>query len=426
MLGLLIMKTENNIKKEQLQKKRRNIFFGKNNILHCNPKIKERFHCAIKTAGTVLAAALMAGSSVYFSEDSFTDINSSGSRTISPKIKSIIEQCFAPKSIEVPGKGSNYQVVRYDEDTLKINKEKISQNGFYSLAGFTSYDMKIKNHAYAYDPAGMNKNEIKAAQKLVKKYNGRRLKMSNMLHEAKHYYNYLKGIRGYGVDAEQLAQLLIHDEISANITQLIDYRNEYLETGKIDAIPDEYAFYKEALKAKKIKPSKEDIPAEEMQLVMNGMRDYWMAKNSEYYAKNHSLLIRSWLYFGYQKNKKRNDKEYNRRLGICYTFQVNGKIYNFAQAMDKDVEANGQVKKSISEYYSMPKHKRMQAWLKLIHISRKLGNNKLVKSSSSQYYAKAPKKSDIIPSYNPPGFNAEQPLPGSMLTHIRQRSFKTR
>lgn len=297
----------------------------------------------------------------------------------------ILESSFLSKE--------NFQSVPYDVDTLLLSASNVDQN--FGLAKFINDHNKIMiNHLKAdtLNAASAAKTKIVNKQQ---KYNTPQSVVFRLLHEARHYYNYLHGVKSYGVSAEQFAKLCIHDELSAQLTVLIDQRNNYLKTKNLNAFEDNFKFYRNAVASKKITPSPYKISDEEILLMGKGITEWWMKNFSEHYSNAHSHIVKNWLKAGFFMNKRPNDKHYRQKLDICYSFAVNGQSVNFRRAIP-DFDIHEKVKKTIDAYYAQSKLERLKDW----NERREYFNRN--KRSIEELERKAPKQAMTVPSYNPP------------------------
>ncbi len=162
-----------------------------------------------------------------------------------------------------------------------------------------------------------------------------------LIHEQKHRDNNSQGMYAYAISKEQAYKVCMHDEISANIAELIYWRDEYIKTGDIAVLENRrcnslFGFYTEAVKKGKVNPfsnSKEDFD-KEMSFIANGTRDMWERNYaSTQYLEAHISNAR---YYGEQngKNAEFYDQNYERAKKIAYN--IGG--VDFTEYMDKEVE----------------------------------------------------------------------------------------
>ena len=159
----------------------------------------------------------------------------------------------------------------------------------------------------------------------------------SLIHEQKHRDNREAGIRKYPVSPEQAYKLDMHNEISANIAELIYIRDKYLKTGdtKILEISPRFYFYKEAIEQGIINPKseyREDFD-KEMSLIVNGVIKMWHNNVETAYSKqnannafNNSDHVGSYSEF--------HDENYQKCLEL--TYKIAG--VDFSQYIEKDVE----------------------------------------------------------------------------------------
>ena len=169
-----------------------------------------------------------------------------------------------------------------------------------------------------------------------------------LVHEQKHRDNENQGMYAYAISKEQAYKLNMHDEISANMAELIYLRDEYLKTGDISVFEENgghFSFYAEAIKNGEVNPfsnSKEDFD-KDMSLIVNRTRDMWVKGfgHTSYVEQNSGNA----LYYGEIDGKHAEfyDQNYERAKKIAYT--IGG--VDFTKYMDKDVEVPEQGKRKI-------------------------------------------------------------------------------
>lgn len=157
------------------------------------------------------------------------------------------------------------------------------------------------------------------------------------IHEQKHRDNMENGIYEYPMSLEQAYKSNMHDEISATMTELLQLREEYLQTGDISIFDKEpkLSFYKEAIKKGEVKPGsiyKEDFD-KEMSFIVNGTRDMWVNQFGSSYV-DQNLYFAAAAYDASGKYAQYYDENYERAKKIAYNI---GGI-DFTKYMDKDVE----------------------------------------------------------------------------------------
>ncbi len=143
-----------------------------------------------------------------------------------------------------------------------------------------------------------------------------------LIHEQKHRDNQNAGMFAYAVSVEQAYKLCMHDEISANMAELIYLRDEYLKTKDLSVFDYDggcFSFYVDAIKNGEIDPfsdSKEDFD-KEMALIVNGTRDMWVRTYAEWYS---SIHVNTGMYYGEEDGKHAEfyDENYDRAMKIAY------------------------------------------------------------------------------------------------------------
>lgn len=188
---------------------------------------------------------------------------------------------------------------------------------------------------------------------------------SILIHEEKHRSNAKKGMHDYATSVEQEYKLDMHDEISANIAQLIELRQEYLETRDIEIfhnkdmpffeengaiIPnkkkDRFKFYTDAIKNGEIDPhsTKQADFDKEMSLIANGTQQMWIDKFSLPYEPQSIGRAMSNYQIAHGRMKP-NEEHYRRAKDIAYT--IGG--VNFGQYMKQDVVCNNKEIKDLDK-----------------------------------------------------------------------------
>ena len=199
---------------------------------------------------------------------------------------------------------------------------------------------------YSSSKNSITSNYVKDASESYNNYNQ---SMEAITHEQKHRDNYLAGMHAYPVSSEQAYKLKMHDEISANMAELITLRYKYIATGDISVFDEEpkFNFYKEAIKKGEINPQseyKEDFD-KDMSLIVNGTQKMWVEEyGNEYYIEQNlgSALA------NYDKTGayvKYYDQNYENAKKIAY--KIGG--VDFTKYMEKDVEIPEKGKKALNE-----------------------------------------------------------------------------
>lgn len=169
-----------------------------------------------------------------------------------------------------------------------------------------------------------------------------RMQMMYFVHEQWHLHNHQLQYRTkYKFKPEEYFKLCLHEEISANITQLLMTRYEYLAATDKKKVVDRYkngvfSFYYEAIQKGEINPFDDSPEArkKEWTLIANGTRKMWLNKFYSHYKSNAYTRFQSYLrHFGLVENSKKN-YDYVRN----YMYTIGG--VNFAEYMSEDLTVN--------------------------------------------------------------------------------------
>lgn len=160
---------------------------------------------------------------------------------------------------------------------------------------------------------------------------------TTLIHEQKHRDNATKGLYAYAFSPEQAYKMNMHDEISANMSELILLRQKYIETGDISVFEQEskFSFYADAIKEGKINPNspyQEDFD-KEMSLIVNGTRKMWQNDYGEAYI-DQSMSSAQCYSDKSGKYAEYYDENYQRGMKVAYN--IGG--VDFTKYMDGDVE----------------------------------------------------------------------------------------
>ena len=172
---------------------------------------------------------------------------------------------------------------------------------------------------------------------------------TTLIHEIHHQDNASKGLYSYPVSIEQAYKINMHDEISANLAELVAVREEYLRTGDISVINekgDKFDFYREAIESGKIEVNSKDVSKfnEEMGLMANGVRDMWENDRAESYVKQNTNNAKI-FYDRSGKYGRYYDENYRRAVEKAY--DIGG--INFNEYMDRDVNIPQEGRKAIED-----------------------------------------------------------------------------
>lgn len=104
-------------------------------------------------------------------------------------------------------------------------------------------------------------------------------------HEYQHFLNAKAGIMKSGHSYETKFSHFCMDEVSANIAQLLEQRQNYQKTGDMNRITDRFDFYRQWVLTQP-QPLSEKISEDEMKMIANGVFDAWKKDKFEIYEKN--------------------------------------------------------------------------------------------------------------------------------------------
>lgn len=169
-----------------------------------------------------------------------------------------------------------------------------------------------------------------------------------IIHEQKHRDNQMQGIYAMPVSPEQTYKLNMHDEISANMCELIALRDKYIKTGDISVFDNEerFSFYKEAIVEGRVNPNspyKEDFN-KDMLLIANGTKKMWQQKYGNKYIDNcvKNSVNRADTEGTYAKY---HDENYEKAKKTIYN--IGG--VDFTQYMYQDVQVSAKGKKALNK-----------------------------------------------------------------------------
>ena len=160
---------------------------------------------------------------------------------------------------------------------------------------------------------------------------------TTLIHEQKHRDNATNGLYAYAFSPEQAYKMNMHDEISANMSELILLRQKYIEIGDISVFEQEskFSFYADAIKEGKINPNspyQEDFD-KDMSLIVNGTRKMWQNDYGEAYI-DQSMSSAQCYSDKSGKYAEYYDENYQRGMKVAYN--IGG--VDFTKYMDGDVE----------------------------------------------------------------------------------------
>lgn len=301
------------------------------------------------------------------------------------------------KTVLLSNLPKDYASVSYKVDTVVVDTNYLKRD-FRTFGGFVPETKSISFNYFKVDTAGMPDDVKQRELRNAKYFNSEKSLKENIIHEVTHLINDEKGLKRFGISLFQFAKICVHDEISANISQLLDMRKKYLETKDFNVFRGKYPFYIQALKDKKFQPDSTKIPTStELELIINGMREWWLQKNQNYYEKTHFRMAQKWFdksFFYRLKEKaffknlaKKHNEEYMRRLSNCYSFNIEledkkgshtNVSVNFAKFMNKDVDISDELKSKLKSYANVSFREGHQRYKKA------LANDEYIQASEAQ------------------------------------------
>ncbi len=243
-----------------------------------------------------------------------------------------VDAAFNGEAVVLSNVPENFREVKYKVDTVIVDTAYLKRN-FRTLGGYVSETKTIALKYFVVDSAGMDRQTYRKEKRTAAVYNSKSRIKSCAIHEGTHEMNDAKGIKDFGISLLQFAKICVHDEISAQISELLEMRQKYLQTKDFRSFGNRYGFYVQALKDGRIKPNISKVPAkEELSLIVNGMSDWWQKTFQDYYEKAHRRMAEKWFHksFPYRIREKaltldaakKHNAEYMRRLKKCYSFDL--------------------------------------------------------------------------------------------------------
>lgn len=274
-----------------------------------------------------------------------------------------VDAAYKESAVTLLNTKEAFRLAKFNVDTVVIDTAYIKKK-FRVFGNYSSVTKSVTVNYFKLDTTGMPQTKQKREQAFADKNNSKEKVYSILIHEGTHELNDKEGLKDFGINPYQMAKICIHDEITANINELLEMRDNYLKTKDINAINPQYAFYRNALKNKNISPDISKIPEEkELALIIDGMIEWWCKANQDYYEKAHIAITTDWVKSAFMHDlkeratnlnlKKRHNKEYAKRLKKAYSFKItlvdkNGKektaLVNFAHFMQKDVDISDNFK----------------------------------------------------------------------------------
>lgn len=295
-------------------------------------------------------------------------------------------------------KASEKETISYMVDTLLLNHENYAQT--VTVAQYCKATDKINTFWLSPDTAAMGKKVISFVKARADMLNKGLKKFSSLLHENRHKHNYqaYKQTRakfyksGIGfLRPEHQAELFIHDEISANIVQILYARDLYRSGVGLDSIPLDSKAYKEFLQSKP--QLTEEIGKEEIQTI-SLVAGEWVKTFRDHYGTSHGIAIAGYIDNEIKKkkmpSKEESQKIFDQIIGNYYSFNYHGKT---VQIPFEQIDLSDKVKKTIDETLN-PQPKDQKTVEGLRKTQQKKQSN--MKKGSGQIFKTPP-----LPNYNP-------------------------
>ena len=180
--------------------------------------------------------------------------------------------------------------------------------------------------------------------------------MNYIVHEQKHRDDNKLNLSAASMNLEQNYKLDAHKEIGANLCDLLNQRQSYIDNKDKEAFLKKeksifFSFYFDAIKDGKIDPLSEDPKdfKNEISFIANGMKDMWMESFANSYDGTFTANSKDFLGKRDFKELQTNDDTYQNGVNTIYTI---GGI-NFFDYLEKDIECYNptilQADKMISE-----------------------------------------------------------------------------
>ncbi len=271
----------------------------------------------------------------------------------------------AGKTVLLTKASENYTPVKYNVDTVVIDTAYLKR-AFDTFGGYVSELKSITLKHFVVDTTGMAPTVQKYQKLLAQKFNDKNRIKSTVIHEATHSFNDELGIKNFGINIFQFAKICCHDEIAANIAQLLDFRQQYLETKDLHVFNGNFKFYTDAIKDGRINPDVTKIPTStELALIVNGTKKQWQETLQNYYEKAHMQMTKTWYNksFFYRLRERaswknitrKHNEEYLKRLNLCYSFNIPIKDkdgtksvnINFIKFMNQDIDISDNFKENL-------------------------------------------------------------------------------
>lgn len=149
-------------------------------------------------------------------------------------------------------------------------------------------------------------------------------------HEQKHRDNYNAGMGSMPVSLEEYYKIKQHDEISANMAELLQIRQEYIEAKTdaereaiVNAVPaQKFSYYFDAVKEGKINPFATHSAEfeKEMKFIATETQKMWMKEYAGMYDSDSTVSATRWWFGSHNYDElKSNSENYEKARKIAYT-----------------------------------------------------------------------------------------------------------
>lgn len=292
------------------------------------------------------------------------------------------------------------ETISFMVDTLALTKDNYNQ--CVTLAQYSKAENNIKTFWLNPDTIGMTQKIIKYTKGRADMLNRGLKKLSSLLHENRHKHNYAayKQVRakfyrpqtGFMLPEHQ-AELFMHDEIAANIVQILYARDLYRCGFALDSIPLDCKAYKEFLQQNPVLDK--NIGDNELQIISQ-MRGEWVKTFRDHYGTAHGISIN-----GYCKEFKKKEaptteesqKIFDQIINNYYSFNYNGKTIHIPF---ERIDLSDKVKKVIAETMNPPaKQENKQQTVDSLRKTHEKKRSAIKKGSGRIF------QTDPLPNYNP-------------------------
>ncbi|MDR1694035.1 MAG: hypothetical protein LBR70_02430 [Lactobacillaceae bacterium] len=189
----------------------------------------------------------------------------------------------------------SYKIDTLKRDTTNVvcymSEKLTNKNSSKDLGWFQSKGREIVVNRFHPDSTLSVKRQQELQKTIDERYDTKLIETET--HEFGHDENDQKGINArVGLGAERDFKLSKHDEVVANIRQLLKQRQNYILNGDEKYITSKFKFYLDKIKENNITPSAEFVSLGEAKIIGEGVRDMWEKQFSETYRDDHFKMLR--------------------------------------------------------------------------------------------------------------------------------------